>query len=87
LRIRIDLGLVLLGVLVFLAGLTLFAMWLILAIISFFLFFIPALQGVFYFDLYVLAASLLLMVAGIVIALSGAKGWWRGGGISESAQT
>jgi len=77
-RIRIDLGLILPGVLIFLIGLAIFALWFVLAIVSFFLFFIPALHGIFYFVLDLLLASLALMVVGAVVALSGARGWWGG---------
>lgn len=77
-RIRIDFRLVLPGLLVFLIGLALFALWLVLAVVSFFLFFIPSTHGVFYFVLDLLLTSLVLMAAGLVIALSGARGWWAG---------
>jgi hypothetical protein len=79
LRIRIDFGRVFPGLLILLVGLALFVVWLVLAVISFFLFFVPPLHGIFYFALNLLAASLVLMVAGILIALSGATGWWGGG--------
>jgi hypothetical protein len=65
--------------LIFLIGLVFFAVWLVLAIVSFFLFFIPALHGVFYVVLDLLVASLFLMAAGGLIALSGARGWWGTG--------
>ena len=75
-RIRIDFRLVLPGILIFLIGLAFFAVWLILAVISFFLFFIPALHGIFYIVLDLLVASLVLMGAGAIVALAGARGWW-----------
>lgn len=79
-RIRIDFRLVLPGILIFLIGLAFFVVWLVLAIISFFLFFIPALHGIFYVVLDLLLASLVLMAAGVIVVLSGARGWW---GIGE----
>ncbi|MDV3277956.1 MAG: hypothetical protein LYZ69_05755 [Nitrososphaerales archaeon] len=87
-HIRIDFRLILPGVLIFLIGLAFFAVWLVLAIVSFFLFFIPALHGIFYFVLDLLMASLFLMAAGALIALSGARGWWGAGwsrGANEEA--
>ncbi len=87
-RIRIDFRLILPGLIIFLIGLAFFAVWLVLAIVSFFLFFIPALHGIFYVVLDLLVASLFLMVAGGLIALSGARGWWGAGwsrGVSEEA--
>lgn len=87
-RIRIDFRLVLPGLLIFLIGLAFFALWLLLALISFFLFFIPPLHGIFYFVLDLLVGSLFLMAAGAIIALSGARGWWGEGwsrGSSEEA--
>ena len=87
-RIRIDFRLILPGLIIFLIGLAFFAAWLVLAIVSFFLFFVPALHGIFYVVLDLLVASLFLMVAGGLIALSGARGWWGAGwshGASEEA--
>lgn len=83
-RIRIDLRLILPGLLIFLVGLAFFAVWLVLAIVAFFLFFIPSLHGIFYFVLDLLVASICLMAAGAIIALSGARGWW-GMGWSRSS--
>ncbi len=87
-RIRIDFRLILPGLLIFLIGLAFFAVWLVLAIVSFFLFFVPALHGIFYFVLDLLVASIFLMAAGGLIALSGARGWWGAGwsrGTNEEA--
>lgn len=67
------------GLLVLLLGLVLFAVWLLLAVVSFFLFFIPPLQGVFYIALNLLVASLVLMVSGVVIMAAGVSGWWTFG--------
>jgi len=78
-RIRVDFGLILPGLLIFLIGLAFFTVWLVLAVASFFLFFVPALHGIFYFVLDLLVASLFLMGAGAIIALSGARGWWGAG--------
>ena len=83
-RIRIDLRLILPGLLIFLIGLAFFAVWLVLAIVAFFLFFVPSLHGIFYFVLDLLIASICLMAAGAIIALSGARGWW-GMGWSRNA--
>lgn len=88
-RIRIDFRLILPGLLIFLVGLAFFALWLVLAIVSFFLFFVPALHGIFYFVLDLLVASIFLMAAGGLIALSGARGWWGAGwsqGTNEEAR-
>ena len=87
-RIRIDFRLILPGLIIFLIGLAFFALWLVLAVVSFFLFFIPATHGIFYVVLDLLVASLFLMAAGVLIALSGARGWWGTGwsrGTSEEA--
>jgi len=78
-RIRIDFRLILPGLLIFLIGLAFFAVWLVLAIVSFFLFFIPALHGIFYVVLDLLVTSVFLMAVGGLIALSGARGWWSTG--------
>jgi hypothetical protein len=75
-RIRIDFRLVLPGLLVFLIGLVFFLLWLVLAVVSFFLFFIPALHGIFYVVLDLLVGSIFTMAAGGLIALAGARGWW-----------
>ena len=77
-RIRIDFRLILPGLLIFLVGLAFFVLWLVLAVVSFFLFFIPATHGIFYLVLDLLLTSLILMAAGVVVALSGARGWWAG---------
>ncbi len=53
-------------------------LWVVLAIVSFFLFFVPPLQGAFYFALDVLVASLVLMASGALIMLAGTSGWWEG---------
>lgn len=74
--IRIDFRLILPGLLIFLIGLAFFAVWLFLAVVSFFMFFVPALHGIFYFDLALFVASLALMAVGGVMALTGARGWW-----------
>ena len=83
-RIRIDFRLILPGLLIFLIGLAFFLLWLVLAVVSFFLFFNPALHGIFYVVLDLLLASLVLMAVGVLIALSGARGWW--GAWSTSAR-
>jgi hypothetical protein len=85
-RIRIDFRLILPGLLIFLVGLAFFAVWLVLAIVSFFVFFIPALHGIFYFVLDLLVVSLFLMAVGAIIALSGARGWWGAGWSSDSSR-
>jgi hypothetical protein len=85
-RIRIDFRLILPGIIVFLIGLAFFALWLVLAVVSFFLFFIPATHGVFYVVLDLLLTSLVLMAAGAVIALAGARGWWAGSWSSRSPE-
>lgn len=85
-RIRIDFRLILPGLLVFLIGLAFFVVWLVLAVVSFFLFFIPATHGIFYLVLDLLLTSLLLMAAGAIIAFSGARGWWAGVWSSRGAE-
>ncbi|HYB45109.1 MAG TPA: hypothetical protein VEC92_01170 [Nitrososphaerales archaeon] len=87
-RIRIDFRLVLAGLLILLVGVALFAVWLVLAVVSFFAFFVPPLHGIFYVALDLLAGSLFMMGAGVIVALSGARGWWGAGwshGPSEEA--
>lgn len=77
-RLRIDFRLILPGLLIFLIGVAFFVVWLVLAVVSFFLFFFPATHGIFYFVLDLLFTSLCLMAVGAILALSGARGWWRG---------
>jgi len=77
--IRIDLGHLFPGLLVFLIGVGFFLLWIVLALFSFFLFFIPALHGVFYLGLDVLVASLVLMAGGILMMIASTSGWTRGG--------
>ncbi len=73
--VKIDFGRVFPGLVVFLIGAVLLILWVLLALLSFFLFFVPALHGIFYFSLDVLVASLVLMGSGVLIMFSGASGW------------
>jgi len=79
LTIRIDLGHLFPGLLVFLIGVGFFLIWVVIAFFSFFLFFIPGLHGIFYFGLDLLAASLVLMAGGILMIIASTSGWTRGG--------
>jgi hypothetical protein len=79
LRIKIDLGRIFPGILVLLIGVLLFFVWVVLALVSFFFFFLPGLQGIFYIALNLLVASLVIMAAGILVILSGTSGWMSGG--------
>ncbi len=76
LRIKIDFGRLLPGLLIFMVGVALLALWFVLALVSFFFFFVPVLQGIFYFGLDILVASLVLMGSGVLIMLAGVS-WWR----------
>lgn len=80
--VRVDFGRVFPGLLIFLIGLGFFAFWIVLVFVSFFAFFVPPLHGIFGFALGILAASVVLMVAGGLLAFSGVSGWggpepWR----------
>jgi hypothetical protein len=63
------------GIVIFLIGAVLFIFWIALAFLSFFLFFVPVLHGVFYFALDVLIASLVLMAVGGALGFAGVSGW------------
>jgi hypothetical protein len=76
LRIRVNFGTIIPGLLILLVGVALFVVWLILALVSFFLFFVPPLHGIFYVALGLLVASLVLMLAGGLIMATGVRGWW-----------
>jgi hypothetical protein len=78
LTIKVDLGIVFPGLVVLLIGIGLFVLWLLLAILSFFLFFAPALRWVFFVGLYVLVASLVLMAGGVLIMVAATSAWRRG---------
>ncbi len=73
--IKVDFGRVFPGLIVLFVGLGLFVLWLILAIVSFFLFFIPGLQGVFAIVLNILLASVVLMGTGALVILTAVSGW------------
>jgi hypothetical protein len=73
--LKIDLGRMFPGIVIFLIGAVLFVFWIVLAFLSFFLFFVPVLHGVFYFALDVLVASLVLMAVGGSLAFVGVSGW------------
>ena len=73
--IKIDFGRLFPGLVILLIGLGLLALWLVLAVISFFFFFIPGLHGIFYVTLDVGIASLILIVCGALLMLAGVSGW------------
>jgi len=75
LTIKIDIGRVIPGLLVFLIGVALFVLWFLLAVVSFFLYFVPSLHGVFFVVLDILVASLVLMAGGALMMLAAASGW------------
>ena len=56
-----------------------FVLWLLLVFVSFFAFFIPDLRGIFYLDLDILLASLVLMVTGGLVVVASVRGWWSNG--------
>jgi hypothetical protein len=63
------------GILIFFVGLGLFVLFLLLVVFSFFMFFIPTMHWIFYLDLDVLVASVVLMIVGGIVALAGFSGW------------
>ncbi len=71
--IRVVFGRSFAGLLVFLIGLGLFILWIFLALLSFFFFFIPALHGFFYLTLGILLVSLVFIAAGALTMVLGAK--------------
>jgi hypothetical protein len=75
---KIDFGRVFPGLLIILVGLCLLALWFVLAVLSFFVYFIPGGHWFFYVALDVGIASLLVMGIGALVALTGVSGWsWR----------
>ncbi len=89
--IRIDFGRLFPGVVILLVGVALFVLWLILVFVSFFAYFVPELRGIFYLDLDILVASIVLMVCGGLLMLLGfsgsrqmdQRGWWMGGHVTR----
>jgi len=73
--LRIDFGRLFPGILIFAIGALFFCLWLILVFVSFFAFFVPELHPIFYLDLDILAASLVLMACGGALMLAGVSGW------------
>jgi hypothetical protein len=75
--IKIDFSRIFPGLIILLIGLGLFAVWVIMALASFFLFFIPGLQGAFFATLGILVVSLVLVGLGILVMVTGVSGWWN----------
>lgn len=77
---RINFGRLFPGLLIFLIGLGLLVLWLLLAVLSFFLFFIPGAHWFFYVALDVGIFALVLMGIGALLMALGVSGWywlWR----------
>src|SRR5579864_4420682 len=82
------------GLIMLFIGLAFFVLWILLVFVSFFAFFIPELRGIFYLDLDILAASIVLMVIGGILALTGRAslgqvgrgGWWMGGYVTKRVE-
>ncbi len=85
--IRIDFGRLFPGVVVLLVGIAFFVLWLLLVFVSFFAFFVPGLEGLFYVALDVLVVSVVLMGCGGLLMLAGVSGWRQMGGGAVVAQT
>jgi hypothetical protein len=89
--IRIDFGRLFPGLVILLIGVALFVLWLLLVFVSFFAFFVPELRGIFYLDLDILVASIVLMLSGGLLMLLGfsgwrqmdQRGWWTGGHVTR----
>jgi hypothetical protein len=87
LTIRINFRRILPGLVILVVGLAFFVLWLILVFVSFFAFFVPGLSGIFYLDLDILLASIVLMAVGGLLMIAGVSGWreigqeggWMGG--------
>ena len=77
---RVDFGRVFPGLMILLIGIGFFALWVVLALVSFFAFFVPPLQGIFTVALGILVASIVLMVAGGLVMMTGISGWGDLGG-------
>lgn len=71
---------------VFFVGLGLLALWFLLVVLAFFLFFIPVMHWIFYLALDVGIASVILMGCGALIMLSGVSGWGWNGWSGEGAR-
>ncbi len=77
-RVRVDFGRVLPGILLFLTGLVLLVILVIVALVSFIFSFIPVLNGVLQASLELMFLPALLMAGGVIVILTGVSWWSRG---------
>jgi hypothetical protein len=79
LRVRVDFGLLLPGIILFIVGGVLLLLLFLIAIVAFLFSFIPFWSGALGAIFWLMLVPVLLMIAGGVTALSGVSWWGRGG--------
>lgn len=78
-RVRLDFGRIVPGVVLVLLALAMLAVLVLIAAISFLFSFVPFWAGVLQFTLQLTLVPAVLIVVGVVIALTGASWWGKGG--------
>jgi hypothetical protein len=79
LRVRVDFGLLLPGIILFIIGGVLLLVFLLIAVVAFLFSFIAFWSGALSTILWLIVIPVILMIAGGVTALSGVSWWGRGG--------